>query len=162
MEIRKAHMSELDRIEAVYAAARAFMARTGNPNQWGNSHPDRAFLAEDIRNGNLHVVIAEGEICGAFAFFPGEDPTYGYIEGNWHFAEPYAAIHSVASNGKQKGIFTEILKFCEAKCNHLRIDTHEDNRVMQHVVTKHGFSYCGIIYLENGNPRLAYDRKKLR
>ena len=29
---------------------------------------------------------------------------------------------------------------------------------MQHLLEKHGFSYCGIIYLANGDPRLAYQR----
>jgi hypothetical protein len=28
---------------------------------------------------------------------------------------------------------------------------------MQHVVEKCGFSYCGIIYVEDGSPRRAYD-----
>jgi hypothetical protein len=29
---------------------------------------------------------------------------------------------------------------------------------MQHVVTKHGFVYRGVIYLADGNPRLAYEQ----
>ena len=27
---------------------------------------------------------------------------------------------------------------------------------MQHNITKHGFTYCGLIYLDNGDERLAY------
>jgi len=41
---------------------------------------------------------------------------------------------------------------------HLRIDTHRDNKIMQHNLTKHGFSYCGVIYLASGDERLAYQR----
>ena len=40
----------------------------------------------------------------------------------------------------------------------IRIDTHKDNSIMQHNILKHGFSYCGIIYLLSGDERLAYQR----
>ncbi len=30
--------------------------------------------------------------------------------------------------------------------------------IMQHNILKQGFSYCGIIYLESGDPRLAYQK----
>ena len=29
---------------------------------------------------------------------------------------------------------------------------------MQHLLSEHGFSYCGIIYLASGDERLAYQR----
>ena len=32
---------------------------------------------------------------------------------------------------------------------------------MQHNLLKHGFTYCGIIYLLNGDERLAYQRIEL-
>ena len=38
----------------------------------------------------------------------------------------------------------------------IRVDTHRDNHTMQHLVQKHGFQKCGVIYLKNGSPRLAY------
>ena len=31
---------------------------------------------------------------------------------------------------------------------------------MQHNIEKHGFTYCGIIYLANGDARLAYQKLK--
>ena len=40
----------------------------------------------------------------------------------------------------------------------IRIDTHHDNKIMQHNILKHGFTYCGIIYLLSGDKRLAYQR----
>ena len=40
----------------------------------------------------------------------------------------------------------------------LRVDTHRDNRVMQHLLLQHGFTYCGIIHLASGDERLAYQR----
>lgn len=157
-QIRKASAEDLPKILEIYAYARAFMARTGNPNQWGTNHPQENQLREDIRNGDLLVVEAHGEIHGVFAFFLGEDPTYGYIEGGqWKSTEPYGTIHRIASDGSG-GIVTAAVKYCENIISHLRIDTHHDNRVMQHVVEKHGFQRCGIIYIADGSPRIAYER----
>mgnify|MGYP003296922186 CR=1 FL=1 len=42
----------------------------------------------------------------------------------------------------------------------IRIDTHHDNVVMQRLLKKLGFQYCGIIHLENGDPRLAFQYEK--
>lgn len=49
------------------------------------------------------------------------------------------------------------MEYCKARVPHLRIDTHEDNAVMQHVIEKCGFKRCGIIYVSNGTPRIAYE-----
>jgi len=155
--IRKAKCEDLEQILKIYAQARAFMRAHGNLEQWKGGHPYREVLEGDIEKGQLYV-LEEGEICGVFAFIPGEDPTYGYIEGEWASSEPYAAIHRVASNGKVKGVFEQIVAYCAQRCSHLRIDTHKDNYPMQGAILKQGFTYRGIIYLENGDPRLAYEK----
>ena len=51
MMIRNARYEESQAIPAVYAAARADMARNGNPAQWAQGYPDRAPLKEDRRKG---------------------------------------------------------------------------------------------------------------
>lgn len=155
--IRAATREDLPEILRIYSAARAFMAKTGNPNQWGSSHPAQALLEEDIRIGRLYVRELEG-VHGVFAFFLGRDPTYSRIDGGaWRSDAPYGTIHRIASDGFAPGWLQEVLAFCRDIIPNLRIDTHTDNRVMQHLVTKHGFLYSGIIYLENGDPRLAYE-----
>ena len=50
--------------------------------------------------------------------------------------------------------------FCFSQDANIRIDTHRDNRIMQHNIEKYGFTYCGIIYLANGDERFAYQRLK--
>ena len=40
----------------------------------------------------------------------------------------------------------------------LRIDTHRGNAVMRRMLEKNGFVYCGIIYLEGGEERVAYEK----
>ena len=50
MKIRKATEEDFNRIMEIYAYARAFMAKTGNPNQWGPTKwPPEALIHDDIR-----------------------------------------------------------------------------------------------------------------
>ena len=43
----------------------------------------------------------------------------------------------------------------------IRIDTHRDNVIMHHLLSKHGFHRCGVILLANGDPRDAYHKRKI-
>lgn len=154
--IRLATAEDLPEILRVYAAARAYMKANGNPSQWGDSHPARALLEEDIRQQRLYVDDTDG-VHGAFALVFGEDPTYAVIEGgSWLNDAPYATVHRIASDGEKPGVFGRSIAFCRRQCGNLRIDTHHDNRTMQHLVEKYGFVRCGIIYVEDGSPRIAY------
>ena len=40
----------------------------------------------------------------------------------------------------------------------IKIDTHEQNLGMQHILRKNGYTYCGVIYVEDGTKRLAYEK----
>lgn len=157
--IRNSTPADLPEIERVYACARAFMKATGNPTQWGDQSPARSLIESDFRNHTGYVAVSDGRIVGAFAWIPGEDPTYRVIEdGAWISDTPYGTIHRIASDGSVHGLLSEVLSFCVKDNPHIRIDTHADNKVMQHLLSKHGFTRCGIIYLENGDPRIAYER----
>ena len=155
--IRNAVSADLPRIDDIYAYARDFMEKTGNPNQWGKTNPPHEWLVEDIRKQLLHVIEDDEGVHGVFYFYIGEDPTYGVIEdGAWHSDETYGTIHRIASDGSG-GILRTAVEFCKTKINHIRIDTHHDNIVMQKAVAKLGFERSGIIHLANGSPRIAYE-----
>lgn len=162
MQIKKAQLTDIDNMRKVYDAAKQYMDRNGNPNQWQKGHPPREVLEEDIALARLYVCEEDGKICGVFMFAIMDDVTYHVIEGGvWKNDEPYGVIHRIASDGTVKGVFTAALNYAKEQVKkeglqNLRIDTHHDNKTMQHVVTKHGFERCGIIYLENGSPRIAY------
>lgn len=146
MTIRKAKAEEFERILWIYETARAFMAANGNPTQWGNTFPKRETLLSDIAEENLFVLEEDGELYACFYFRIGEDPTYRKIFcGEWKDSSPYGVIHRVASDGRKRGIFPQIVVFCEKKCAHLRIDTHPNNLVMQKQILRCGFTRCGII-----------------
>ena len=152
--VRPAKLSDLRRIEEIYSYAREFMAENGNPNQWGKYHPPAEQLLQDISEGKLFAVTAVDVIHGVFFFWIGEDPTYQTIEGAWRSDTPYGTIHRIAGDGSG-GILKTAVAYGKEKIGHLRIDTHEDNHVMQSAVTKLGFQRRGIIYLEDGSPRIA-------
>lgn len=159
MEIRQATMHDMDDILPVFERARQYMRETGNPHQWKTTSPTRQQLEDDIARKNLYVITDQDGVQGVFALIFGEDDSYGYIEGQWLNDAPYATIHRVASAGNRHGILGVCLDYCHGRCRNLRIDTHEDNHVMQHLVEKYGFVRCGIIYLaSNGEPRIAYQR----
>ena len=156
--IRKANINELNEILDIYAYARRFMAQNGNPTQWGNTTPEEELLIENINDGLLYVVDEDGCLQGVFYFNLANDPTYEIIKnGSWLNDEPYGVIHRIASAGKKGGILKTCIEFCLNKTNHIRIDTHENNTVMHHLLTKYGFSKRGIIFLQNGSERIAYE-----
>lgn len=154
--VRKAQLSDFTRIEEIYHDARAFMAEHGNPNQWGKNHPPREQLLKDIDRGDLYVIADQGGIHGVFYFYIGQDPTYTVIDGAWSADTPYGTIHRIAGDGSG-GILKTAVEFGKTKISHLRIDTHEDNQIMQRAIARQGFRRCGIIYLADGAPRIAYD-----
>jgi hypothetical protein len=160
MDIRKATSDDLPALREVFAAAKAIMRADGNPTQWAGPYPDDATVLRDIAGGWGHVLEQEGHVVGYFALIPSPDPTYSYIEGGAWLEDtlPYYVIHRIASLPDVHGIFSAMIRFAAGICRNLRIDTHRDNKIMQHNLAKHGFTYCGIIYLASGDERLAYQR----
>ena len=158
--IRLATWEDLPEMLRVYEAARAYMARSGNPLQWADGHPTRDTLENDLTVGNrLYVMEENGRIHAAFAFMLGDDPTYAYIEnGQWLNDRPYGTVHRIGSDGETHGVLEKALDFCRTICPNIRIDTYKDNHTMLHLILKNGFTPCGTIYLENGSPRLAFQK----
>ena len=106
------------------------------------------------------MYLHNGEMEAVFAFVLGPDPTYAKIEdGQWlNDALPYGTIHRLASAGKRPGVATDVINWCLEHCESLRADTHADNKIMQHLLEKNGFTRCGIIHVADGTPRIAYQR----
>lgn len=158
MYVRRSNMEDIPAMMDLYAQARVFMRENGNLNQWDESYPSRELLEKDIAFGNSYIVEDdEKNLAATFAFIKGEDPTYYGIEnGAWLNHEPYGTIHRLAGNTSYHGIASGCISWCKSQIGNLRADTHEDNKIMQHLLEKNGFVRCGIIHLANGAPRIAY------
>lgn len=160
MKIRKTRLEEIQTVMQLYDHARAFMRSTGNKTQWINGYPSQEIVRQDIQQGNSYVCVDDYEmIVGVFCFSWAIEPNYRIIEnGRWLNDSPYGVIHRLASSGRQKGIGDFCLRWCLKQCPNIRVDTHRDNRVMQKILERNGFQVCGVIYVEDGTPRVAFQK----
>ena len=183
LDIRPAKEEDLPAILDILDAARGIMRASGNPLQWADGYPSAAAIRSDIaKGGGMLMTASVGEQAGGcgkqaggcgkqvggcgerpvgyFAFLPSPEPTYARIDGGTWLDDrlPYHVIHRIASYPEVHGVFDTMLRWAGEREGNLRIDTHRDNRIMQHLLGKHGFQFCGIIYLASGDERLAYQR----
>ena len=162
MEIRQINKLEIAEANEIYEKAREFMRESGNPHQWNSAYPGISDIKAGFEKGVSYVCCDGDEVVATFHFEQNaDDPTYRKIyDGAWKSDAPYAVIHRIAVKYHGRGI----VDFCFAECfkrfPNLKIDTHRDNVPMQKVLTRAGFEYCGIVHLENGDERLAYQKTK--
>lgn len=157
MNIRLATALDADRIFEIYEYARAYMKAHGNPHQWGDDRPEKSITKDDIKNQRCYVMEDDGHIFACFVFTIGFEKEY---EAKFPSKVEYGVIHRVASDGSKRGIVELIVDFAKGKVNLLRIDTHEDNKTMQNCIERQNFKRLGIIYLEDGSPRILYELKE--
>ncbi|MBP5302622.1 MAG: N-acetyltransferase, partial [Bacteroidales bacterium] len=125
-----------------------------------DGYPSELVILADVTAGNGFVIEEDGQIVAYFALISSPEPTYNAIYGGeWLDGEkPYHVIHRIVSTPESHGVFDAIMDYAFSVDGNIRIDTHKDNTIMQHNILKHGFSYCGIIYLLSGDERLAYQK----
>lgn len=158
--IRPAVATDVPVMLQLAAAARDIMRKSGNLHQWPDSYPSAEAFQRDIDRGGSYLMFDGERPVATFACLPSPEPTYAQIyDGQWLDDEqPYIVVHRIASLPEAHGVFTAVLDYCLEKSGNIRIDTHRDNRIMRHLLERHGFTCCGIILLTNGDERLAYQR----
>jgi hypothetical protein len=165
MVIRRATYEDIDELMKVFEGAKQIMRSCGNLHQWKEGYPSVDILHKDIESGHCFIACEDNKILATMALIPGPDPTYAYIEGRWPDDDPYYVIHRIATSAPGQNMATKMFdwafdEICKKGISVIRIDTHRDNCIMKHVLTKYGFHECGVIYLANGDPRDAYVMKK--
>ncbi len=165
MQIRKSKIEDLARLMELFAEARATIGALGI-DQWQDGYPNEQVVMEDIMLGRSYCMEQDGQLWGTFVLVP-EEPCYDCItQGRWRSnEEDYIAIHRVAVAVAKRGqglpgMMMSYAADCAVvlgRCA-LRIDTHRGNVVMRRMLEKQGFQHCGTIYLQNGDPRVAYER----
>ncbi len=132
--------------------------------QWTETSPNIENIADDVANCRGYLVTDDdvpfGYVCISF---DGE-PAYASPEVKWLSEQGYAVIHRLAfsSSGRGKGASKAVFRFACRLCAangifSLRIDTHEDNKKMRHIIEREGFTYCGIVYYHE-SPRMAFEK----
>lgn len=166
MKIIKAVESDIGSMEKIYQDAQAAL-RANGVDQWQDVFPNADTAAQDINAGSSYVLWDNGSIIGTASISIGEEPTYRVIrQGAWlSGSSNYAFLHrvAVASDAKGKGAVSEFFGLAEKLSlengvSSLRCDTHMDNLPMQRALLKYGFTRCGIIDIENGAERVAFEK----
>jgi GNAT superfamily N-acetyltransferase len=169
LKIRRAKLLDIDGIMPIIYNAQKYLAAQ-DIDQWQNSFPNENVIKNDIQNAEAYV-ICDGETLAAyFAFFTPPEPAYKNIEnGRWLIdTENYCAMHHVAVSGdyRGRGLAHMIYKKCEERAREggfdsLRVDTHEDNKIMRHTAEANGFVYCGVVYYNENMKRIAFEKSLL-
>lgn len=158
--IRLSTFNDVSLILQMFDHSRQIMRSNGNTFQWPDGYPTAEMVLRDIERQASHIIEEDGRAVGTFALVVGIDPTYLEIEeGAWKDdSRPYGTIHRLACMPGTKGIADCCFDYCQQQINNLRADTHEANKILQHILDKHGFEYCGIIHIADGTPRKAYQK----
>lgn len=168
MKIRISKKSDIDTIMVIIADARRSLGQLGI-DQWQYGYPSRDIVKEDIVKGQSFVVCDEidgkEQIIAVFTVLRTGEPTYENIyEGQWNTSGRYYALHRIAISEKYryKGMGKHIIDYIKTLCRDnnigsIRVDTHTGNIPMRKMLEKNGFEYCGIIYLMDGQERVAYE-----
>ena len=168
MLFRKTTNSDIASLMPIFEEARKTIAALGI-DQWQNGYPSEGVVLADVEKDQSYLCELDGKVCGTFAMLKDGEPTYDKIyDGHWPTGDDsrdYIAIHRVAISvsSRGRGLSGRIIAYATEFATSLgrkslRIDTHRGNVVMRRMLEKNGFSYCGIIYLENGDERVAYEK----
>lgn len=165
MEFRKSNETDINNIMSIIKQAQTYFKEHGI-DQWQNNYPNAETISNDVANNNSYVLLKDNKIVATVAVsFDGEKTYNSIYEGEWISKTEFAVIHRIAVDNTYKGlglssqIIKSVEKLCLSKavCS-IKVDTHEKNISMQKLLKKNNFQYCGIIYLEDGSKRIAFEK----
>lgn len=155
MQLKRATMADFDQIITILKDGANQLAERG-VDQWQGDYPSIDQIKEDIKNGWAYLAVSDDhETVGAIAIVDGPDHVYDNLSGKWLCnTDNYVVIHRVAIKSEHagKGYATQLLSSVINKVKQsdqvdsIRIDTHEDNKAMQHLINKMGFAQVGKLH----------------
>lgn len=167
MKLVRSTLSDVPIIMSFIHDAQIYLASL-KIDQWQDGYPNEEKIELDISNNDSYIVIDDNEtIIGTTVFSTKKERAYSSIQGEWITNEnvEYGVIHRLAVGDKYRklGLARFVFNEChkrlkENNIGSLRIDTHEGNKGMQYLLKDLGYIYCGIITLESGDERLAFEK----
>lgn len=162
MIFRKATEADIDAVAEIMASASARLGAAGI-DQWQRGYPNRSSVEQDVKNG-VGMVLSEGDtilVYGA-VIFTGEPAYDDLTGGEWLRSGDYACVHRLCTNeifvgmGFSKHFMLAAEAMAAERVGSIRIDTHPDNQIMQSLIGRLGYTYCGDVVIESR--RLAYEK----
>ena len=165
INFRRANLNDLPNIIEIIRQAQVYL-RSLKIDQWQNNYPNKEVVEEDIKNNNSYVLTYNSKVVAVAAIIFDNEPTYNKIyDGVWLSRGDYVTVHRIAVSKKYKSLGLGKIMMDKTKelavargVFSIRIDTHQDNLVMQNFILSNKFTYCGIIYLSDNSKRLAYEK----
>lgn len=179
--MRYATTADIEQILAITDSARRFQRQCGF-RQWEDGYPAYDDIAADIADKGAYIFenegtsakaaditiegsnIVERENIVAYAYLTGGDAEYDRLSRIWHYPGPYGVIHrlAIAPNFRGQSLAAQILAMSEAHLaaqgiRAMRIDTGQDNIVMQRILSRADYTCRGLHHFSWG-PRLAYEK----
>ena len=163
-EIRKSELTDVATIMELIADAQRFLRSCG-VDQWQDGYPTQRIIEQDIALEHSYICIEQGRVVATAVLSAAGEPTYSTIEGSWLNENRYVVVHrlAVSASAVRRGVARGVMLYAEQFATSLglsdvRVDTHKDNRVMQHLLESLGYKLCGQITLQSQAKRLAYHK----
>lgn len=165
MNFRTSTKHDISKIMIMINQAKEYL-KENNVDQWQNGYPNEELIERDIENEISYVLEIDNNLIASAVVTFEPEPSYNEIyNGKWLSEQAYVVVHRIVVDNscKGKGISAEIMRNVEEMCKKrniqsIKIDTHNDNLSMQNFLKKNGFTYCGDIKLEDGSPRIAFEK----
>ncbi|WP_267201409.1 GNAT family N-acetyltransferase [Limosilactobacillus kribbianus] len=170
MQLKKAGMADLALVLEILRDGRDQLAERG-VDQWQGDYPNATHIKQDIEAGNAYLIQADDDqTVGTVAIVAAPDSVYDDLNGQWLAqTDKYVVIHRVAIHSDHAGkgyasaLFVHLLDYLaeQTDIQSVRASTNQDNQVMQHLLTKHGFTKVGTLKGAYRPQELSYVYERL-
>ena len=146
--------------------AKAYLKEQGI-DQWQTGYPNMEAILGDIEKQRGYFFLEDETIFGYACIDYEGEPAYKELKGHWlsPVDAPYVVVHRMAFSEESRGkgladvAFRLVAEQAKAKgIENFRVDTDEANKIMQSVLKKNGFTYCGVIWFDNSE-KIAFEKK---
>lgn len=165
-ELRKTKAGKENLAMDMIDQAKAFLREQGI-DQWQTGYPNMEAILGDIEKERGWFITEDSRPFGYMCIDYEGEPAYKELKGNWlsPMDAPYVVVHRLAfaKESRGKGLADEAFRLVaeqakEKGIENFRVDTDEANKIMQHVLKKNGFTYCGVIWFDNSE-KIAFEKK---
>lgn len=156
MKLRQAEKSDFNQIMKILKDGANQLAERGI-DQWQGEYPSPDQIKLDIEKGWAYLAESDdNETIGAISIVDAPDKSYDLLKGNWKLdTDNYVVVHRIAIHSDHAGhgyatkLFEEVFDTISKRrksIESIRIDTHKDNKAMQHLIDKMEFQKVGEIH----------------
>lgn len=165
-QLRNAMAGEENLAMEIINQAKAYLKEQGI-DQWQTGYPNLEVILGDIANQRGYFILEGDRVFGYACIDYEGEPAYKELKGDWLSGDdtPYVVVHRMAfaKESRGKGLANVAFRLVEEQAKEkgissFRVDTDEANKIMQHVLKKNGFAFCGVIWFDNSE-KIAFEKR---